>query len=179
MIRQPLTAMGLWERFLECGPLESYAIQSAWEAAMPRCQESPWVSWQGPAWSAAPHSSPPVASSLDSPSVGKTPLATDLNAAGPDLVYADDVIVHHFLSPRRDAAARRRLVWRNVLWFSWLRRPAGRALRDSLVAVWQAAFDERLRPSIVDAVTGLPWGPTASPCRFSRGRAPLPHPGGR
>lgn len=39
MIRQPLTALGAWERFLESGPLESYGIQIAWETATPRHQE--------------------------------------------------------------------------------------------------------------------------------------------
>lgn len=39
MIRHQLTALGVWERFLECGPLPSYGIRSAWEAAAPRHQE--------------------------------------------------------------------------------------------------------------------------------------------
>ena len=39
MIRQHLTALGAWERFLGSGPLESYGIQIAWETATPRYQE--------------------------------------------------------------------------------------------------------------------------------------------
>jgi flavin-dependent dehydrogenase len=39
MIRQQLTALGVWDRFRECGPLESYGIQTAWESATPRHQD--------------------------------------------------------------------------------------------------------------------------------------------
>lgn len=39
MIRQQLTALGVWERFLECGPLPSYGIRSAWEDSVPRHQD--------------------------------------------------------------------------------------------------------------------------------------------
>ena len=39
MIRQQLTALGVWERFQECGPLPSYGIRTAWEAPEPRHQD--------------------------------------------------------------------------------------------------------------------------------------------
>lgn len=39
MIRQELTALNVWERFLETRPLESYGIQTAWETETPRFQE--------------------------------------------------------------------------------------------------------------------------------------------
>ena len=39
MIRHQLTGLGIWERFLECGPLESYGIRTAWETASPRHQD--------------------------------------------------------------------------------------------------------------------------------------------
>ncbi|HZT33187.1 MAG TPA: tryptophan 7-halogenase [Bryobacteraceae bacterium] len=39
MIRHQLTGLGIWERFLECGPLESYGIQTAWETPTPRHQD--------------------------------------------------------------------------------------------------------------------------------------------
>ena len=38
-IRATLTALGLWEQFLACGPLESYGIRSAWESSAPRDQD--------------------------------------------------------------------------------------------------------------------------------------------
>jgi flavin-dependent dehydrogenase len=39
MIRHQLTGLGVWELFLECGPLESYGIRTAWETAVPRHQD--------------------------------------------------------------------------------------------------------------------------------------------
>jgi len=39
MIRTQLTELGVWEHFLECRPLESYGIQTAWEAPSPRHQD--------------------------------------------------------------------------------------------------------------------------------------------
>jgi flavin-dependent dehydrogenase len=39
MIRQQLTGLGVWERFLACGALESYGIQTAWETPVPRHQD--------------------------------------------------------------------------------------------------------------------------------------------
>lgn len=39
MIRHQLTALGVWERFLESGPLPSYGIRTAWEASAPRHQD--------------------------------------------------------------------------------------------------------------------------------------------
>jgi flavin-dependent dehydrogenase len=39
MIRHQLTGLGIWEQFLECGPLESYGIRTAWETASPRHQD--------------------------------------------------------------------------------------------------------------------------------------------
>src|SRR5215467_4631542 len=39
MTRHQLAGLGIWERFLECGPLESYGIRTAWEASTPRHQD--------------------------------------------------------------------------------------------------------------------------------------------
>ena len=39
MIRPQLTELGVWEHFLECHPLESYGIQTAWETPSPRHQD--------------------------------------------------------------------------------------------------------------------------------------------
>ena len=36
MIRQQLTQLGVWEPFLECGPLPSYGIRTTWEGPTPR-----------------------------------------------------------------------------------------------------------------------------------------------
>ena len=39
MIRQRLAELGIWERFLESGPLQSYGIRTAWETPTPRHQD--------------------------------------------------------------------------------------------------------------------------------------------
>ena len=39
MIRHLLTGLGIWKRFLECDPLPSYGIRTAWEAPTPRHQD--------------------------------------------------------------------------------------------------------------------------------------------
>ena len=39
MIRHQLTGLGIWERFLESGPLQSYGMQTAWETPAPRRQD--------------------------------------------------------------------------------------------------------------------------------------------
>ena len=38
MIRQELVELGVWQRFLECNPLESYGILTSWESPTPRYQ---------------------------------------------------------------------------------------------------------------------------------------------
>ena len=61
----------------------------------------------------------------------ETVLAIDLAAAGWGLAYMDDVTAHHQPEPGAERSGRRRLQARNALLSSWLRRPAGRALRDT------------------------------------------------
>ena len=39
LTRQRLTELGVWERFLSCGPLQSYGIRTAWETSLPRHQD--------------------------------------------------------------------------------------------------------------------------------------------
>ena len=39
IIRRQLTGLGVWQRFLETGPLESYGVQAAWDTAAPRQRE--------------------------------------------------------------------------------------------------------------------------------------------
>lgn len=39
LTRQRLAELGVWERFLACGPLQSYGIRTAWESSLPRHQD--------------------------------------------------------------------------------------------------------------------------------------------
>lgn len=84
-------------------------------------------------------------------------LAMDLAAAGWELVYADDVIAHHHPSQRRDGDGRRRLLARNALWVTWLRRPAPTAAARTLRTAGAALRDPGARGGLVDALGGLGW----------------------
>ncbi len=42
MLRPQLTGLGLWKQFLDCSPLESYGIESAWETPVARRQHFLW-----------------------------------------------------------------------------------------------------------------------------------------
>lgn len=81
-------------------------------------------------------------------------LATDLAAAGWDLVYCDELVAHHHPSPIRDRDRRRELEIRNRLWFAWLRRHHGGALRVTLAAVMAAAREPRARAGLLSALSG-------------------------
>ncbi len=85
----------------------------------------------------------------------ETVLAIDLAAAGWGLAYTGDVTAHHQPEPGAERSGRRRLQARNALLSSWLRRPAGRALRDTAEVVRRSAEPE-LRGALLDAVRRLP-----------------------
>lgn len=85
-------------------------------------------------------------------------LAADLAAAGWELRYHPEVIVHHQPSPRRDRPWRRRRDIRNSLWFLWLRRPVGVALRRSWALLGEAPVSV-WAPAVLDAVLRGGWVP--------------------
>jgi GT2 family glycosyltransferase len=84
-------------------------------------------------------------------------LAFDLAAAGWGCCYADQVVAHHYPSPRRDPRHRRRIVARNELWCLWLRHPRRAAGRGTLRAVARAARDRDVLAGLSRSVAGLPW----------------------
>jgi GT2 family glycosyltransferase len=84
-------------------------------------------------------------------------LAIDLAAAGWAMAYVPSVVVHHRPSPRRNAMARRRLLLRNGLWCTWLRRAPRHAWRETFAALREAAREPALWPALFAAVAGLPW----------------------
>lgn len=84
-------------------------------------------------------------------------LSADLAAAGWLMVHIPDVVVHHLPSPARDAHLRRRRGIRNALWFFWLRRPAGAALRRSAHLLATIPRDRHSAAALVDALRGVPW----------------------
>ncbi|MCC9305910.1 glycosyltransferase [Kitasatospora sp. RB6PN24] len=84
-------------------------------------------------------------------------LAADLAATGWWLVYADELAVHHRPSALRDPTLRRRHGIRNTLWFSWLRRPVGRALLRTAWLACTVPRDAVSARAFADALAGLPW----------------------
>ena len=84
-------------------------------------------------------------------------LATDLLTAGWELCYLADLTVHHRASKLRDATHRRRVGLRNTLWFTWLRRPAGAAVRRTLFLARTVPRDRTSLLGAWDAARGLGW----------------------
>jgi GT2 family glycosyltransferase len=84
-------------------------------------------------------------------------LATDLLAAGWEICYLDDLVVHHRASRMRDTRLRRRVGLRNTLWFTWLRRPLVPALRRTAFLARTVPRDRTSLLGALDAVRGLRW----------------------
>ncbi|WP_461079587.1 glycosyltransferase family 2 protein [Streptomyces deserti] len=84
-------------------------------------------------------------------------LAADLAADGWWLTYADHLTVHHHPSTARDATLRRTHGIRNTLWFTWLRRPAGPALRRTVNLARTVPRDAASLRAFAEAAAALPW----------------------
>ncbi|MFB8771804.1 glycosyltransferase family 2 protein [Streptomyces broussonetiae] len=84
-------------------------------------------------------------------------LAADLAADGWWLTYADDLAVHHQPSALRDSTVRRAHGIRNTLWFTWLRRPAGRALRRTWYLARTVPRDTTSLRGFAEAAAAWPW----------------------
>ena len=87
-------------------------------------------------------------------------LAADLATRGWSIAYVAGVRAHHHPSPHRDSAGRRRLLARNALWFTWLRRPARRAITRTVEIVAESRSDRARLGGCLDAIAGLPWALT-------------------
>ncbi|BAL86336.1 putative glycosyltransferase [Actinoplanes missouriensis 431] len=84
-------------------------------------------------------------------------LATDLLSAGWEICYLEELTVHHRASLLRDATHRRRVGVRNTLWFTWLRRPLGPALRRTLFLAGSVPRDRTSLLGAWDAARGIGW----------------------
>jgi GT2 family glycosyltransferase len=93
-------------------------------------------------------------------------LAWDLARLGWELVYVEDVELHHRPSTMRDPPVRRRREHRNALWSSWLRRPARDALRLTVRSMRAGVRDPDVRAGLSDALRGASW--------VVRNRRPVP-----
>ncbi|MFH8220387.1 glycosyltransferase family 2 protein [Streptomyces sp. NPDC018057] len=84
-------------------------------------------------------------------------LAADLAADGWWLTYAEELAVHHQPSVVRDPTRRRRDGIRNTLWFTWLRRPLGPALRRTAHLARTVPRDTASLRAFAEAAGALPW----------------------
>ncbi|MDB5071754.1 MAG: glycosyl transferase [Candidatus Eremiobacteraeota bacterium] len=84
--------------------------------------------------------------------------ALDLLAQGWEMIYVNDLVVHHYpCTGGRVPERRRRMVLRNRLWTAWLRRSARGAWRATVALARQARRDRVARGALLDAMRGLPW----------------------
>ena len=84
-------------------------------------------------------------------------LAIDLARRGWGLAYVDSIVAHHWPSPIRDPARRRRVQTRNGLWTAWLRRAPATAWALTRAAMTTARHDAATRDALLEALRGLPW----------------------
>jgi GT2 family glycosyltransferase len=87
-------------------------------------------------------------------------LAVDLAARDWWLCYVADLVVHHHPSTQRNASARRDTITRNAIWFAWMRRPFGVALRRTLQPAWSQPWDRNTWRTLAECLRGLPWAMT-------------------
>jgi GT2 family glycosyltransferase len=83
-------------------------------------------------------------------------LAIDLAARGWWICYDEGLVVHHYPAPRRDGTRRHWQILRNALWFAWLRRPLGSAVRRTVQLVREAGWHGTTFLACGAAVAGLP-----------------------
>ena len=85
-------------------------------------------------------------------------LGLDLLARGWSIVYADDIVTHHYPSSTgRDVRARLVALARNRLWLGCLRLPWRTAWDDACRTLHEAARHHVLAPALLRALPGLPW----------------------
>ena len=69
-------------------------------------------------------------------------VSLDVLSAGYEMVYIEELVIHHHPSALRDSAQRRRLLARNAAWVAWMRLPLPEALSATLDAL-QTMLTER------------------------------------
>lgn len=84
-------------------------------------------------------------------------LGLDLASRGWHMVYANDVVTHHYPSPARDPTARRIVQARNRLWIACMRLPWRSAWRDALRTLREVSGWGLLVPALRQTLRGLPW----------------------
>lgn len=82
-------------------------------------------------------------------------LALDLAERGWRMVYAEDVVTHHFPSRLRNGTQRQRLLLRNAIWVAWMRLPLRQAWRETLALLRSASRRNLLRDVVVLTIGGM------------------------
>jgi GT2 family glycosyltransferase len=84
-------------------------------------------------------------------------LTLDLAAKGWKIVYAPQLVVHHYPSAWRDSKGRKKLLIRNSLWVTWLRLPLMLALQQTWRILRCAYRDHVFSAGFFSAIRALPW----------------------
>jgi GT2 family glycosyltransferase len=84
-------------------------------------------------------------------------LTLDLVAKGWKVVYAPQLIVHHYPSSRRDNRSRNKFLIRNALWVAWMRLPWPLALKQTYRILQSAYRNKTLNAGFFSAIRALPW----------------------
>lgn len=72
----------------------------------------------------------------------ETLVSLDVLSAGYEMIYIEELVIHHHPSALRDSAQRRRLLARNAAWVAWMRLPLPEALSATFDAL-QTMLTER------------------------------------
>jgi N-acetylglucosaminyl-diphospho-decaprenol L-rhamnosyltransferase len=84
-------------------------------------------------------------------------LGWDLAAAGWLMSYVPDIVAHHAPPPNDGRPGRRETTLRNLLWVTWLRRPARPAVAGTLRELRRSPRDRYTARGLARALAGLPW----------------------
>lgn len=87
----------------------------------------------------------------------ETLMTLDLSARGWKLVYAPQLVVHHYPSGTRDTGRRDKLLIRNAIWVAWLRRPLASAWRETRALLAEARRRGHLFGTLMATARGIPW----------------------
>ncbi|MCE4547423.1 MULTISPECIES: glycosyltransferase family 2 protein [unclassified Caballeronia] len=84
-------------------------------------------------------------------------VSLDVLGAGHEIVYIDELVLHHHPSPLRDSAQRRRLLARNAAWVAWMRLPLAEALRATYDAFRLMRAEPWPRSDVMALLQGVAW----------------------
>lgn len=87
----------------------------------------------------------------------ETLMTLDLSARGWKLVYAPQLVVHHYPSAARDPLYRQKLLVRNAIWIAWLRRPFASAWRETTRLLADARRQRQLLGTLLAVARGMRW----------------------